>query len=91
MEKPEGQNMGPEGFEPSTKRFFNTIPSTTPPDSHVSALLIGATVFNLDFTIRSRLVAYLNTPTPTETICAWVRSMQQDFALALNRLRLIDL
>lgn len=65
--------------------------TTTLPESYVSALLLGASAFILDFTIRSRLVSYLNTPTPPDPLCAWARSMKQDFDLALNRLRLTDL
>lgn len=65
--------------------------ATTLPDSHASALLLGASAFILDFTIRSRLVSYLNTPQPADPLIAWAKIMKQDFDLALNRLRLIDL
>lgn len=65
--------------------------TTTLPDTHVPALLLGASAFILDFTIRSRLVSYLNTPTPADPLVSWAKSMKQDFELALNHLRLVDL
>lgn len=65
--------------------------ATTMPDSRVSILLLGASAFILDFTIRSRLVTYPHSTELSEQLYLWSNNLKQDFDLALDRLRLIDL
>jgi len=53
--------------------------------------LIVASDLILDFSIRSRLVGYHDTPKVLEKLVPWAKSMNEDFEVALNRLRLADL
>lgn len=64
---------------------------TNLPESHVSALLNGASALILDFSIRSRFVGYHDTPEVSEKLIAWAESMKQDFEVALDRLRMLEL
>lgn len=64
---------------------------TTLPETFVSAVLLGASAFILDFTIRSRLVTYMNTPTLSDPLVDWARKMKEEFHVSLDRLRLDDL
>ena len=65
--------------------------TSTLPESYVSALLLGASAFILDFAIRSRLVGYHNTPEVSEKLVPGAERLKQEFQVALERLRLIDL
>jgi hypothetical protein len=65
--------------------------SSTLPTSHVSALLLGASAYLLDFTIRLRLVTYPGSTELSDPLYLWAKIIKQDFDLALTRLRLIDL
>ena len=65
--------------------------STTLPESFGSALLMGASAFILDFSIRSRFVGYHDTPEVSEKLIPWAKSMKEEFEGTLDRLRLVDL
>ena len=65
--------------------------ATSLPESHVFALLLGASAFILDFTIRSRFVGYHDTPAVSEDLIPWAKTMKEEFDVALDRLRLGEL
>ena len=50
--------------------------TTNLPESHVSALLLGASACILDFTIRSRLVGYHDTSKVLEKLIPWEERMK---------------
>lgn len=65
--------------------------STTLPESYISTLLMGASAFILDFTIRSRLVGYHDTPEVSEKLVPWAEKIKKEFEIVLDRLRLVEL
>ena len=64
---------------------------STLPESHVPALLLGASAIILDFATQSRLVGYHNTPEVSEKLVPWAKRMKEEFKVALDCLRLVEL
>lgn len=65
--------------------------TTTLSESFVPVLLIGASANILDFTIRSRLVGYHDTPEVSEKLVPWAEKMKEEFEVGLNQLRIVEL
>ncbi len=65
--------------------------ATSLPESHVTAFLLGASAIVLDFSIRSRLVGYHDTPEVAEKLVTWAEKLNEEFVVALDRLRLVEL
>ena len=61
------------------------------PESFVSALLLGASAYILDFSIRSRFVGYHDAPEVSEKLAPWAEKMKKEFQVALDRLRVVEL
>jgi hypothetical protein len=62
--------------------------ATTLPDAFSSALLMGASAFVLDFSIRSRFVGYHDTPEVSEKLVEWVEKLKEELRLAMEGIRL---
>ena len=64
---------------------------TSLPESYDTALLLGASAFILDFSIRSRFIGYHDTPEVSEKLVPWAEKMKEEFQAALDRLRVVEL
>lgn len=64
--------------------------ATSLPEFCVFALLLGASAFVLDFNIRSRFVGYHDTPEVSEKLIPWAERLKEEFVIALERLRLVE-